>query len=182
MAYGTLCVSAILFLSGSRAQGGGQQQATWTGRLLRHAGGQIAVGLIGAVVVVAGLGMLVEAALRRFERQLDVRAVPDRVRPVVVALGLAGSAARALIVVLAGALIIDAAITVNPQQSTGLDGALRCWPTPPSGRCCSASWRRDSPPSGSMRPRPLAGSGIDQHNLDVQAGRYVPARLLFQRL
>lgn len=125
LAYATLCVSAVLFLSGSRGQGDGQQQATWTGRILHHAGGQVAVGLIGGVIVGAGLGMLIEAALRRFERQLDERAVPDGVRPLVVALGMAGSIARALIVMLAGALVIDAAVTVNPQQSTGLDGALR---------------------------------------------------------
>jgi hypothetical protein len=30
-----------------------------------------------------------------------------------------------LIVALTGALVIDAAVTVNPQRSTGLDGALR---------------------------------------------------------
>jgi hypothetical protein len=75
--------------------------------------------------VIAGLGMLVEAVLRRFERQLDRRAVPERVRPVVVMLGMSGSFARALIVVLACALVIDAAVTINPQRSTGLDGALR---------------------------------------------------------
>jgi hypothetical protein len=125
LTYGVFCVSTILFLSGRRGQGDGQQQATWTGRLLRHAGGQIAVAVIGIVVVLVGLGMLVEAALRRFERQLDRRAIPETVRPIVVALGMSGSFARGFIVVLAGALIIDAAVTVNPQQSTGLDGALR---------------------------------------------------------
>jgi hypothetical protein len=125
LAYGTLCVTAVLFLVGSRGQSDAQQQSTWTGRILQHSGGQFAVGLIGAVVVAAGLGMLVEATLRRFERQLDRRAIPGRIRPLVAGVGLFGSLARALIVVLAGALVIDAAVTVNPQQSTGLDGALR---------------------------------------------------------
>ncbi len=125
MAYGALCVTTVLFLTGSRRQGEGQQQATWTARILRHAGGQFVVGFIGVVAVVVGVGMLVEAALGHFERQLDRRAVPETIRPAVVALGMFGSFARALIVMLAGALVIDAAVTVNPQQSTGLDGALR---------------------------------------------------------
>ena len=44
MAYGALCVTTVLFLTGSRRQGEGQQQATWTARILRHAGGQFVVG------------------------------------------------------------------------------------------------------------------------------------------
>jgi hypothetical protein len=125
LAYGTLCVTTILFLIGSRGQSDAQQQSTWTGRIMRHPGGQVAVGLIGAVVVAVGLGMMMEAALRRSERQLDRRAIPGRIRSVVTGVGVFGSLARAFIVALAGALVIDAAVTVNPQQSTGLDGALR---------------------------------------------------------
>jgi Domain of Unknown Function (DUF1206) len=125
LAYGALCITTFLFLAGHRGQSDGQQQATWTARIMRHTGGQVAVALGGAILVIIGVAMLVEAAVRRFERQLDRRAVPAKVRAIVDGLGLYGSLARALIVVLIGALIIDAAVTVNPQQSTGLDGALK---------------------------------------------------------
>jgi hypothetical protein len=126
--YGALCVSSAAFLIGSpgrRSQNQAQQQATWTARLMREPHGRLIVEAIGAVVIACGIGMFVEALLRRFERQLDRKAIPPSLRTAIVGLGLAGAIARAVVVMLTGALVIDAAVTANPQKSTGLDGALR---------------------------------------------------------
>jgi hypothetical protein len=123
-AYGVLCVSTALFLAG-RHQDEARQQASWTGRLMAHAGGRALVAAIGIAVVAVGVGMFVEAILRRFERQLDRDRIPARLRPGVIGLGVGGTIARALIVTLAGALVIDAALTADPQKSTGVDGAFR---------------------------------------------------------
>jgi Domain of Unknown Function (DUF1206) len=124
-AYGVLCVSAVLFLTGHRSSDEAHQQATWTGRVMTHSGGRALLAGIGVAVVAAGIGMFIEAMLRRFERQLDRAAVPGRLRPGVIGLGLVGTTARAVIVVLAGSLVIDAALTADPQKSTGVDGAFR---------------------------------------------------------
>jgi hypothetical protein len=123
--YGTLCVSSATFLVGSHRQNQAQQQATWTARLMREPHGRLLIEAIGAVVIACGLGMFVEALLRRFERQLDRKAIPPSLRTAIVGLGLAGAIARAVVVMLTGALVVDAAVTANPQKSTGLDGALR---------------------------------------------------------
>jgi hypothetical protein len=123
--YGALCVSTVLFVMGSRGQNQAQQQATWTGRVMKEPDGRLLIAAIGVVVIGVGIGMFVEAVRRRFERQLDQRAIPANLRPAVIGLGLAGAIARALVVMLAGALVVDAAATADPQKSTGLDGALR---------------------------------------------------------
>jgi hypothetical protein len=124
VAYGVLCVSAVLFLLGHHSDEA-HQQATWTGRLMAHSGGRALVAAIGAVVVAVGVAMFVESMLRRFERQLDRDDIPARLRPWVIGIGLGGTTARAVIVALAGALVIDAALTADPQKSAGVDGAFR---------------------------------------------------------
>jgi hypothetical protein len=123
--YGALCVSSAVFLAGSRQQNQAQEQATWTARVMREPHGPLLIEGVGVVVIACGIGMFVEALLRRFERQLDRQAIPSRLRVPVVGLGLAGAIARAAVVMLIGGLVIDAAVTANPQKSTGLDGALR---------------------------------------------------------
>ena len=92
---------------------------------MREPHGRLLIEAIGVVVVACGIGMFIEALLRRFERQLDRKAIPSRLRVAVVGLGLAGTIARAAVVMLIGGLVIDAAVTADPQKSTGLDGALR---------------------------------------------------------
>jgi hypothetical protein len=118
-------VSSAAFIIGGHRQNQAQQQATWTARVMREPHGRLLIEAIGVVVVACGIGIFVEALLRRFERQLDREAIPPSLRNAVVGLGLAGAVARAAVVILIGALVIDAAVTANPQKSTGLDGALR---------------------------------------------------------
>ena len=97
--YGALCVSSAAFLAGRR-QNQAQQQATWTARVMREPHGRLLIEVIGAVVIACGVGMFVEALLRKFERQLDRKAIPPRLRDAVVGLGLAGAIARAAVVML----------------------------------------------------------------------------------
>jgi hypothetical protein len=42
----------------------------------------------------------------------------------VVALGVIGSVARGVVLAISGVLVVDAAVTFDPQKSSGLDGAL----------------------------------------------------------
>ncbi|MCU4186823.1 DUF1206 domain-containing protein [Acidiferrimicrobium sp. IK] len=123
--YAALCASAFEFVAGRSQQGQSQQQATLTARVMRHGGGRWLVGVIGAVVVVVGVGMIVEAARGRFQERLRTGEMPVRSRQLVRWLGTAGGVARGLALVLAGALVLDAAATFDPAKSTGLDGALR---------------------------------------------------------
>ena len=133
LAYAALSVTTVLFLVGDRHQDPSQQQQSATARLMHHTDGRLLVGAIGLVVAGCGFGMLIEAFLRRFERQIDRSAIPQSAQRVVVGLGVVGSTARSVIVILAGGLIVDAAVTADPQRSRGLDGAFRTLAQSPGG-------------------------------------------------
>jgi uncharacterized membrane protein YidH (DUF202 family) len=133
LVYGFLCFTAIELLVGSSRTGQAQQQESTTARVMRHTGGRWLVGVVGLVVVVVGLAMIVEGLRRRFVRDLHVERMRPATRRVVVALGAFGSAARGVVIGLAGVLAIDAAATANPSKSTGLDSALRTLARDPAG-------------------------------------------------
>jgi hypothetical protein len=123
--YAAFAVMTFSFIAGTSRQSQSQQQATMTGRVMRHDGGRWLVGLIGLVVVVVGLMLIVEGARKKFTKQLQMSELAGRKRGVVVRAGMIGNIARGLVFALAGVLVIDAAVTYDPGKSTGLDGALR---------------------------------------------------------
>jgi hypothetical protein len=125
LVYGALSVSTFSFIAGTSRQGQSEQQATLTARLIRHAYGRWLVGLIGLIVVVVGLSMIVEGATKRFEKQLRLHELTGATRRLVIGLGVVGNMARGVAFAVAGALAVDAAVSIDPAKSTGLDGALR---------------------------------------------------------
>ncbi|MDP9093156.1 MAG: DUF1206 domain-containing protein [Actinomycetota bacterium] len=131
--YAGFAVVALSFVAGTRGQGQDQQQESATARLIKHLPGRIAVAVIGTVVIVVGVGMIVEGARRKFERQLRMDQLTGLARSVVVRLGIVGNIARGAVFALAGAFTIDAAVTRQPSKSTGLDGALRTLSNRPYG-------------------------------------------------
>lgn len=123
--YAALAVSTVSFIVGTAQQGQSQQQETLTARVMKHSYGRWVVGLIGLIVVLAGLGMIVEGVRKKFEKQLRMDELTGPARTVVVGLGIVGTAARGVAFAIAGALVVLAALTFNASKSTGLDGALR---------------------------------------------------------
>ncbi len=69
--------------------------------------------------------MIVEGVTRRFAHQLNLAQMTETTRSTVLRLGVVGTVARGVVFALAGLLVVDAAVTVDPSKSTGLDGALR---------------------------------------------------------
>jgi hypothetical protein len=131
--YGGLGIAAITVLTGSSRSGQAQQQAGWTARAMQHTGGRWLVGLIGAVFVVVGVVMVWEGVARKFRDQLRTSEMSRTERRVVEGIGAFGSTARGVVIAVAGALVIDAAVTADPKKSTGLDGALRTLAQQPMG-------------------------------------------------
>jgi F0F1-type ATP synthase assembly protein I len=125
LAYAAFAVSTFSFIAGRSRQGQSQQQETETARLMAHGYGRWLVGLAGLVMVGIGVGFIVEGVTRQFEKQLRMQDLSGATRTWVVALGVIGSVARGVVVAIAGALVVDAAVTIDPQKSSGLDGALR---------------------------------------------------------
>jgi hypothetical protein len=133
IAYAVLCVSTFKFIAGASKKGQSQQQATMTARVMKHTDGRWLVGLIGLIVVVIGVGMIVEGVKKKFEKQLQMDELQGTTRTAVVRLGMIGTVARGVVFAIAGVLVVDAAITHNASKSTGMDGALRTLADQPYG-------------------------------------------------
>ncbi len=135
------------------------QQSDWTAQAMRHPGGRIAVGILGAIVVIAGLVLVAEGARRKFLNYLRTRQMSPRTRRNVERLGMVGTVARGLVFTLAGALIIDAAVAYKPSKAGGLGRALSTLHNQPFGKValfaaalglmifgvyglCEARWRK----------------------------------------
>jgi hypothetical protein len=125
LVYAAIAASTFGFIAGVSRQGQSQEQQTETARLMAHGYGRWLVGLAGIVVIGVGVGFIVDGVTRHFQRQLRTLELSGATRTAVVALGVIGSVARGLVFAITGILVLDAAVTFDPGQSTGLDGALR---------------------------------------------------------
>ena len=123
--YAALSVSTFTFVTGASRTGQDQQQSTFTARLLHDGAGRWVVGIVGLVVVAIGLFMVVDGFRLGFERELNTHEMSRRARVAVSRIGAVGNVARGIVFAVAGALVVAAAVTVDPHKSTGLDGALR---------------------------------------------------------
>ena len=145
-------------ISGSqRSQSRRQQDVTAT--VMRHTEGRWLVGIVGLIVVVIGLVLVFQGARRKFVKYLQTSRMSPRTRRVVEVLGMTGTIARGLIFALAGALVIDAAVTHKASESGGIDKALLTLRNQPLGEfllilaglglavfgiygLCEARWRK----------------------------------------
>jgi hypothetical protein len=140
-----------------RSQSGQQQDVTAT--VMHHAYGRWLVGIVGVAIVIIGLVLVGQGARRGFMKHLSTRQLSARQRRVIELLGVVGTIARGLVFALAGALVIDAAITHKASESGGLDKALLTLRNQPFGEflmilaalglavfgiygLCEARWRK----------------------------------------
>ena len=121
--YASFAFTTFQVIGGGRKSQAGQQ-SDWTAQAMRHSGGRLAVGIVGAIVVIAGLVLVAEGARRKFVKYLNTGQMSATTRRNVVRLGMVGSIARGLVFALAGALVIDAAVTYKPAKAGGLGRAL----------------------------------------------------------
>jgi Domain of Unknown Function (DUF1206) len=136
-----------------------RQQQDITATAMRHADGRWLVGVAGLIVIIIGLVLVSQGARRKFMKYLRTSQMSPRTRRVVELLGVIGTIARGLIFALAGALVIDAAITHKASESGGIDKALLTLRNQPFGEfltmlaalglavfgvygLCEARWRR----------------------------------------
>ena len=142
--------------------GGGSQtkkQQDLTATVMHHPGGQWLVGLVGLVIVIAGLVLVFEGIRRKFMKYLQLSQMSPRTRRTIERLGMIGTAARGAVFALAGVLVIEAAVTYKPAKAGGIDKALLTLRNQPFGEgllilaalgliifgvygLCEARWRR----------------------------------------
>lgn len=128
--YGGFAVLAVLILVRVRLQP--DAEARITAEVLSWPGGVVLVTLVGAGLLCAGAyqGYVVVSGGLREQLVGDRRPARRWLVPV----GAAGFLARLAAFVLAGGFIVRAALTFDPEQSRGLDGALQEVAQTPAGR------------------------------------------------
>lgn len=158
LVYASFAYLTFKVISGKQGSQAGQQE-DWTATAMHHAGGRLLVGIVGLVIVVAGLTLVVEGIRHKFMKFLRTAQMSPRTRRVVERLGMVGTVARGLVFALAGVLVVDAAITYQPSNAGGLDKALLTLRNQPFGEfllilaavgliifgvygLCEARWRR----------------------------------------
>jgi hypothetical protein len=156
--YAFFVVLTIKVILGKQGSQSGQQQEL-TAKVMQHPGGQWLVGIIGVIVVIAGLALVLEGLRHKFMKQLQTGQMNARTRRVVKWLGTIGTSARGVVFALAGILVIDAAATHSPAKSGGVDTALLTLQHQPFGKVllilaalglaifgvyglCEARWRK----------------------------------------
>jgi Domain of Unknown Function (DUF1206) len=130
-----------------------------TAKVMHHAGGRWLVGIVGLIIVIAGLTLVVEGIRRKFMKFLQTSQMSPRTRRIVERLGIIGTTARGAVFALAGVLVIEAAVTYKPAKAGGIDKALLTLRNQPLGEfllglaalgliifgvyaLCEARWRK----------------------------------------
>jgi hypothetical protein len=156
--YAALAYLTFQVIAGVHSNEANKQQDA-TASIMHHAGGRWLVGIIGLIVVIAGVALIAQGIRRKFMRQLETSRMTRRERRIVEWLGVIGTTARGVVFALAGVLVIDAAVTYSPSKARGVDGALNALRNQPFGEfllllaaaglivfgiygLCEARWRR----------------------------------------
>ncbi len=131
--YAFLSVSAFQVALGRTTGSQAGQQEDLSAQVMRHGGGRVAVGIVGAVVVVVGLALMFEGLTHKFEKYLNMASMSPGARRTVTLLGVIGTTARGAVVALAGVFVVQAAWDYQPRKAAGLDGALKSLRDTPAG-------------------------------------------------
>lgn len=127
--YVALALTAWSVVNG--ASSGGQTSGV-TARLMQSPGGRLLVGLIGVAVVVVGVYHVVKGVRKKFLEDLH-RLPSGTAGRFARRAGVVGYAAKGVALAIVGVLFVVAAATADPQEATGLDGALQALRDAPAG-------------------------------------------------
>jgi uncharacterized protein DUF1206 len=114
-----------VFLTSDGSEGGGGEPAPYTARVMEHSGGRWLVGIVGAVVVGIGIGMIVRGVKKSFQKHLKTQEMSAKTRQTALRVGQLGYVARGVVFGLAGVFVVKAAIDFDPNEAKGFDGTLK---------------------------------------------------------
>jgi len=121
----SVLAASFLFSPSKSSSGGDETNKTLTTKVMDMSGGRLLVGLVGLAVLGYGLYLLWRALSN--DRQ-DERAVLDAApheTPAIRTLARVGNVGRAAVLFFIGVLVLVAAIQHDPNQTEGMDGALK---------------------------------------------------------
>jgi hypothetical protein len=122
--YAGFTVTAVrVLLDADRGGGNEHQQAA--SKALDLPGGQLVLIVLGVAVVGTGLWHASKLFTRSFADDLDVDGRSPALRKTVLVLGAVGYAARGVVFMLIGWFLVQAGVDDDPNESAGLDSALK---------------------------------------------------------
>lgn len=124
LGYIALSITAVQILIGANSGGGTNSPKKTTGGVLDWTGGTLIVGAIGATLIGVALYQGYVALSKKFLEDSNTAQMSRSVAHVFTALGVFGHLARMVVFGLVGYGLVKAAITYNPRDAIGLDGAL----------------------------------------------------------
>lgn len=124
ISYGVLAVYAFSISSGGGGSGGGGSQE-YTAKLMSHSYGEWIVGLIGLILIGAGIFQVVKGYKEDFKEKMNFSQMSEKEKSVALKAGKFGYISRGIVFVIVGIFFIQAALSHNPNQAGGLDKALQ---------------------------------------------------------
>ena len=129
-------ISALMYLSFgltaislARSPGtstnGDRTVRTMSGRVMQHTEGRWVIGIVGIIIVAAGLYRLSLGLRADVSADIDLGGMSSTRRMWTKRLGSIGEIGRGVAMILIGTFVLVAAQSVDASQATGLDGALR---------------------------------------------------------
>jgi len=132
--YCSITAAAVkTFMGASHSNGGGNRSAQdWTATALAAPLGSFVVVAIGAAIVIGGGYQCYRAYKEKFVEKLDL--VSASAHEWILRICAFGLAARGVVFVMAGVLLIQAGLQSNAAKARGLSGALNALHAQPFGR------------------------------------------------
>jgi hypothetical protein len=132
--YGAIGFKAISIAMHASSGGGGGSEKTISAKLLAQPFGQWIIGLVGIIIIGYGVYELYNGYSERFMNRFRVSEMDLHERKIAGKSGKMGMIARGAVLAMIGYFFIQTAITANPEQSKGIDGALAELASKPYGQ------------------------------------------------
>jgi hypothetical protein len=126
--YATFAFTAIALATSSATSdkaNGNSKVTSLTGRVMGHSGGRWLIGLIGLIVMAVGAYRISKGVKQDINDELDLSGLSAERLRWTERFGRIGEIGRGVGIGLVGFFMLRAAITYDPNEATGLDGALR---------------------------------------------------------
>jgi hypothetical protein len=114
-----------VLMDGQGSGSGSGEEREWTARLMDAPAGQLLVGAIGLALLGLGVWKVVKAVTRDFLERVDMSRLGRLPQRPVEVLGVAGHIGRGLAFAIVGGFVLKAAVEHDPDESKGIDAALR---------------------------------------------------------
>lgn len=124
--YTTFALSAIaLARDANKVPNGNQKVTDISTKIMSHSGGRLLFGVVGLIVIAVGLYRISKGVKLDVDDELDMSGTQPGYRRFVEKIGAIGEIGRGIGFALVGFFILRAAMSYDPNDATGLDGALR---------------------------------------------------------